>query len=111
MLLQPVKYFYNGIKIKGTWYRVLQLLKNFVVDGSKKGRPKKRWKEVVEKNMLITGLKRTDAQKRSLWRLGCKNRFTPARRKNKPDSKKMKIFIIYFWNKKKTALQLPVKHL
>ena len=29
--------------------------KSFVVDGSKKGRPKKRWKEVVEKDMLVRG--------------------------------------------------------
>ena len=29
--------------------------KNFVVDCSKKGRLKKRWKEIAEKDMLITG--------------------------------------------------------
>ena len=36
--------------------------KNFVVEGSKKGKPKKKWKEVVEIDMLVRGLKRTDAQ-------------------------------------------------
>ena len=39
--------------------------KNYVVDGSKKDRPKKRWKEVVEKDRLVAGLRRTDAQDRS----------------------------------------------
>ena len=32
--------------------RVAVKAKDYVVDGSKKGRPKKRWKEVVEKYML-----------------------------------------------------------
>ena len=59
-----------------------------VVDGSKKGSPKKR-KKVQEKSMLARGLKRTDALERSVWRLGCKNRFTPASMKNKPGSRKM----------------------
>ena len=40
--------------------------KSIVVDGSKKGRPKKRWKEVVEKDMLVAGFIRTDVQDRFL---------------------------------------------
>ena len=52
--------------------------KEIVVGDSKKGRPKKSWKEVVEKDMLVRRLKRSDAQDRSLWRLDCKNRLTPA---------------------------------
>ena len=32
--------------------------KNFVVDDSKRGRPKKRLKEAIEKGMLARGLKK-----------------------------------------------------
>ena len=42
--------------------------KKFVVNRSKKTTPKKRWKEVVEKDMLVTGFKKTDPKYRSLWR-------------------------------------------
>ena len=41
------------------------------VDGIKKGRPKKRWKEVLECDMTARGLQRLDAQDRERWRLGC----------------------------------------
>ena len=37
-------------------------LNYFVVKGSKKGRPKIRWKEVIEEDMLVRGLKTTNAQ-------------------------------------------------
>ena len=37
------------------------------VDGSKKGRLKKRWRELVEKDMIDRGLKMMDAQDRLLW--------------------------------------------
>ena len=37
--------------------------KSFVVNGSKRGRLKKKWKETIEKrDMLTRGLKRSDAQ-------------------------------------------------
>ena len=52
-------------------------VKYFVLE-SRKDRPKKGWKEVQEKDMLARGLKRTDAQDRSLSRFGCKKKFTPA---------------------------------
>ena len=48
------------------------------VDGTKKGRPKKRWREVLECDMTARGLQRLDAQDRERWRLGCKNQLTPA---------------------------------
>ena len=48
------------------------------VDGTKKGRPKKRWKEVLECDMTARGLQRLDAQDRERRRLGCKNQLTPA---------------------------------
>ena len=48
------------------------------VDGTKKERPKKRWKEVLERDMTAGGLQRLDAQDRERWRLGCKNQLTPA---------------------------------
>ena len=48
------------------------------VEGTKKGRPKKRWKEVLECEMTARGLQRLDAQDRERWRLGCKNQLTPA---------------------------------
>jgi len=48
------------------------------VDGKKRGRPKMRWREVVEKDMELRGLERVDAQERTRWRRGCKNRPTPA---------------------------------
>ena len=41
--------------------RALVKAKNFVVDGSKRGRPKKRLKEVIEKVILARGSKRNDA--------------------------------------------------
>ena len=66
--------------------------KKSVDDGSKKDRPKKRWKEVVEKDMLARGL-RTDIPDRSFWRLGGKKRLTPAHWENKPDSWRIKIFL------------------
>ena len=47
-------------------------------DGTKKGRPKKRWKEVLECDMTARGLQRLDAQDRERWKLGCKNQLTPA---------------------------------
>ena len=49
-----------------------------IVDGTKKGRPKKRWQEVVEQDMRIRGLERADAGVRARWRLGCRHRPTPA---------------------------------
>ena len=48
------------------------------VDGTKEGRPKKRWKEVLECDMTARGLRRLDAQDRERWRLGCKNQLTSA---------------------------------
>ena len=48
------------------------------VDETKKGRLKKRWKEVLECDMTARGLQRLDAQDRERWRLGCKNQLTPA---------------------------------
>ena len=56
--------------------------KKNVFDVSNKSQPQKRWKEVVEKDMLARSLRRTDAQ---VWRLDCKNLLTPACRENKPD--------------------------
>ena len=50
----------------------------FEVDGTKKGRPKKRWKEVPECDMTARGLQRLVAQDHERWRLGCKNQLTPA---------------------------------
>ena len=63
---------------------------HLTLEGSKKGRPKKRWKEVVEQDMANRGLKRTDAQDRMLWRLGCKNRLIPACREELPWFRKIK---------------------
>ena len=48
------------------------------VEGTKKGRPKKRWKEVLKCDMTARGLQRLHAQDRERWRLGCKNQLTPA---------------------------------
>ena len=48
------------------------------VDGTKKGRLKKRWKEVLECDMTARGLQRLDAQNRERWRLGCQSQLTPA---------------------------------
>ena len=38
----------------------------------KKGRPKKRWKQVLKCDMTARGLQRLDAQDRERWRLDCK---------------------------------------
>ena len=67
--------------------------KHFLGDGIKKGRPKKRWKKVVEKDMLATSLTRTDVQNHSFWRLSCENRLISARRENKLGSRRVKILI------------------
>ena len=48
------------------------------VDGTKKGKPRKRWKEVLECDMTARGLQRLDTQDRGRWQLGCKNQLTPA---------------------------------
>ena len=53
--------------------RVPVMKMKIVLDGVKKGRPKKRWQEVVEQDMKIRGLERADATERSKWRLGCRN--------------------------------------
>ena len=50
------------------------------VDGTKKGRPKKRWKEVLECDMTTRRLQRLDAQDRERWRLGCKKPADPCMR-------------------------------
>ena len=47
--------------------------KSYVVSDSQKSRFKKKWKEVVEKDMLVRGLRRTNARDCCLWRLGYKN--------------------------------------
>ena len=44
------------------------------VEGTKKRRPKQRWKEVLKCDMIARGLQRLDEQDRERWRLGCKNR-------------------------------------
>ena len=49
------------------------MAKIFEANGSKRGTPKKRRKETIEKDMLARGLKRSDAQDQAMWRLGCKN--------------------------------------
>ena len=41
--------------------------KSFIVNNSKRGKPKKRWKETTEKVMLAGGSKRSDAQDRAVW--------------------------------------------
>ena len=48
------------------------------VDGTKKGSPKKRWREVLECDMTARGLQRLDAQDRGRLRLGCNIQLTPA---------------------------------
>jgi hypothetical protein len=62
------------------------MARSVTVDGRKKGRPKKRWQEVVEHDMKMRGLERTDARERTRWRLGCRNRPTPASGENVPGS-------------------------
>jgi len=62
---------------------------NFKTDCSKKRKPKKRWKEVIDVAMKVRGLKTSDAVDRTLWRLGCRNRSTPASGNNKPGSRQM----------------------
>ena len=69
-----------------------------------KERPAKRWKEVeckkkhagitkrCKKNMLDRRIKKTNAQDRSLWRLGSKYQLIPARKK-KPGFRSIKTFI------------------
>ena len=47
------------------------------VDGTKKRRPKKRWKEVMECDIIARGLQRLEAQNRERWGLSCENWLTP----------------------------------
>ena len=65
------------------------------MDSSKRGRPKKRWKEAVEKDMLAKGLKRSNAQDCAVCRLGCKNQLTPARGENNPGYKTQSLLSAY----------------
>jgi len=57
------------------------------VDSSKKGRPKKKWSEVLERDIKERGLQKSDAYNRDVWRLCCKNRLTPACKDDQPDSR------------------------
>ena len=59
----------------------------FQIDGSKKGKPKKRWIEVLEKDMREKGLKRIDAQDCDFWKLNCKNRLIFTCRDDSPGSR------------------------
>jgi len=61
---------------------------NFKVDCLKRGRPKKRSKEVIDMDMKVRGLKRSDAAN---WRLGCRNWPTLTSGDNKPGSMQMMI--------------------
>ena len=63
---------------------------HFQIDGSKKGRSKKRWIEVLERDMRERGLKKIDAQDLDFWKLGCKNRLTFACRDDLPGSRTRK---------------------
>ena len=47
--------------------RAPEKTKNFIVDSLKKSRPTKKWKEVVEKNILAGGLKRINLCPGSLF--------------------------------------------
>ena len=47
------------------------------VNGRKRGRPKKRWEEVVKEDMKERRLKCEDAQDRSRWRIGCRKPANP----------------------------------
>jgi len=51
---------------------------NFKIDCSKKDRSKKMGKKETDVDMKVRGLKRSNAMDRTLWRLGCRNRLTPA---------------------------------
>jgi len=62
---------------------------NFKIDCLKKGRPKNRWKEVIDVNMKVRGIKRLDAVDRTHWRLGFRNRPTLACGNNKSGFKQM----------------------
>ena len=73
--------------------RARVIAKNFIADSSKRGRPKKRWKEAIEKGLLIRALKKSDAQDRAVWRLRCKNRLPPVRGENKMGSKKTQLIV------------------
>src|SRR3989441_254845 len=49
-----------------------------VVDGVKKGRPRKTWMECVKEDLEECGLKKEDAQDRSLWRRSIVGNVKPA---------------------------------
>ena len=70
-------------------------VKYFVLE-SKKDRPKKGWKEAQEKDMLARGLKRTDAQDRSLSRFGGKKKIYPCLQEYKPGFMRNKKICQYF---------------
>ena len=68
-------------------------VKRFVAEDSKKGKPKKRWRDVMEKDVLVRGLKSTNAHNHSVWMLGCKNRIISACEEKQPGSRRMKKFV------------------
>ena len=67
--------------------------KKFVVNGSKRGRLKKKWKKMTEKFILAKGLERSDVQDRASVEAWLQNRPTLARQENKLGSRKMKLII------------------
>ena len=64
--------------------------KKFVVERSENGRPKKRWKEVEEKEMLVREFKRTDALDRFFIEDWLQKSAHPVDEENKPGSRRMK---------------------
>ena len=50
---------------------MLRMILDFEVEGQwKKGRPKRTWKEQVEEESVMVGLRRGDALCRSKWSIG-----------------------------------------
>ena len=63
-----LRWFGHVERREGEW--VKECMKINVSGKTPRGRPKKTWWEIVEKDMKMAGLKREDARDRVLWRDG-----------------------------------------
>ena len=71
LVLRKGDWFGNVERREGEWVKKCMELK--VTGKVGRGRPKRTWREVIEKDISVVGLRRQDAMDRVKWRRGVKN--------------------------------------
>ena len=66
-----LRWFGHVERREGEWVKKCMEIK--VTGKVGRGRPKRTWREVIEKDMSVVGLRRQDAMDRVKWRQGLKN--------------------------------------